>query len=110
VSYVFTHRAGAWSRAVTLTAGLGLLLKPRRPQLLLAGETDLIALQKAVVKLQIDTDATGKVTRVDVVESSGSNAIDQPTRVAIYDWWFEPKKDSAGNPLPDRFQFTIGWR
>jgi outer membrane biosynthesis protein TonB len=50
------------------------------------------------------------VTTVSVGKSSGSNDIDQPTRVAIYDWWFEPKLDRTGKAVPDRVQFTINWR
>jgi hypothetical protein len=36
--------------------------------------------------------------------------VDQPCRVAMYDWWFEPKKDAAGKAVPDVFRFTISFR
>ena len=45
-----------------------------------------------------------------MVPMSNTVDLDQPTRVAMYDWWFEPKKDASGKPVADRFQFTINWR
>jgi TonB family protein len=88
----------------------GRKVKTRKPKVLLAGQIDLLALRRASVVLKIDIDETGKVTAVRVVKSSGSNDIDQPTRVAVYDWWFEPKKSAAGQSIPDQVQFTINWR
>lgn len=88
----------------------GRKVKTRRPRLLLAGTDALLALNRATVWVRLDIDATGKVTGVKVIKSSGSNDIDQPTRVAMYDWWFEPKKDAAGNPVPDQIEFRLGWR
>lgn len=88
----------------------GRKVKTRKPRLLLAGMDALISMNRAQVRLKIDVDATGKVTGVKVIKSSGSNDIDQPTRVSIYDWWFEPRKDAAGNPVPDQIEFCIGWR
>ena len=100
---------------VTFTEGaleirFGRKVKTRKPKLLIAGQIDLLSLQRAKVVLKIDIDETGKVTSVHVIKSSGSNEIDQPTRVAVYDWWFEPKKDPSGVAVADQVQFTIGWR
>ena len=81
--------------------------KPRRPKLTLAGSVSLFQMQGARVVLAVSTDATGKVTSAEVVKSSGTVDIDQPTRVAMYDWWFEPKKNAAGQPVADRFKFEI---
>ena len=53
---------------------------------------------------------SGKVTAVDVFKSSGSNEIDQPCLIAMYDWWFEPLRDKAGRPVPDTILFTINFR
>jgi protein TonB len=88
----------------------GRKVKTRKPKVLLAGQVDLISLRRASVVLKINIDETGKVTEVRVAKSSGSNDIDQPTRVAVYDWWFEPKTNAAGQPVPDEIQFTISWR
>jgi TonB family protein len=100
---------------VTFTDGamkiqFGRKVKTRRPKILLAGQIGRLMLQHPDVVLNIDVDATGKVTQVSVDKSSGSNDIDQPTRVAVYDWWFEPPTDAKGNPLPSRLKFTIGFR
>jgi TonB family protein len=106
-----------FSRLGTVTFSDGALqiqfgrkVKTRKPKILLAGTLDLITLRRAKVVLDVDIDETGKVTTVTVDKSSGSNDIDQPTRVAVYDWWFEPKVDQAGKPVPDRVQFIINWR
>ena len=71
---------------------------------------DLAERNTAQVVLKVSVDATGKVTDVQVAKSSGSNEIDQPCRVAMYDWWFEPKKNAEGRAVPDKFQFTISFR
>ena len=92
-----------------LSVRAGRKVKSRRPRIGLAGQVDLYQRKGAQVTLRVATDATGKVTAVDVVRSSGSNEIDQPCRVAMYDWWFEPKKDAAGSAVPDKFDFTIAF-
>jgi len=48
----------------------------------------------------VNIDETGKVTEVTVHKSSGSNEIDQPTLIAMYDWWFEPLHDAKAMPCP----------
>ena len=86
----------------------GRKVRSRRPKIGIAGRFDAIY-SRPEVTLRVATDKTGKVTAVEVVRSSGSNEIDQPCRVSMYDWWFEPKKDAAGNAVPDVFNFTIGF-
>ena len=93
-----------------VTVQAGRHVKTRRPHLGLAGMVDLAKTGTAQVVLKVWVDAAGKVTNVDVARSSGSNEVDQPCRVAMYDWWFEPKKDAAGRAVPDKFQFTISFR
>jgi TonB family protein len=88
----------------------GRQVKTRRPKIRLAGMIDMVQASATSVVLKVAVDATGKVTDVDVVRSSGSNEIDQPCRVAMYEWWFEPKKDAAGRAVPDVFKFTISFR
>ncbi|MCS7033622.1 MAG: energy transducer TonB, partial [Phycisphaerae bacterium] len=77
-----------------------------RPRLEMAGQADLMQLRPPiVVVLRIYTNAEGNVEKVDIVKSSGSINIDQPTRLAAYRWWFEPPVDSSGKPMPDVFEF-----
>ncbi len=71
---------------------------------------DSFALLNPSVTLKVNIDATGKVTEVTVHKSSGSNEIDQPTLIAMYDWWFEPLHDDKGNAMPDCVLFTINFR
>ena len=93
-----------------LSVRAGRKIRSRRPRIGLAGQVDLYQRRTAQVTLRVSTDAAGKVTGVEVARSSGSNEIDQPCRVAMYDWWFEPKKDAAGNPMADTFSFTIAFQ
>ena len=86
----------------------GRKVRSRRPKIGLAGRFDA-AYSRMEVTLRVAIDKTGKVTAVDVAKSSGSNEIDQPCRVSMYDWWFEPKIDASGAAVPDVFDFTIGF-
>ena len=106
----FSMLGSAEYRDGRLTVRAGRKVKSRRPKIGLAGQVDLYQRREVSITLRVAIDATGKVTGVDVVRSSGSNEIDQPCRVAMYDWWFEPKKNAAGHAVPDRFDFTIGFR
>lgn len=53
-----------------------------------------------VVRMRIETDAAGHPSRVVVLESSGSDVIDDAVRLAMYDSWF-------GGKMPDSFVFTV---
>lgn len=86
---------------------LGRQHKIIRPRLSLAARADLMTLRNPTVVLKINTDETGKVTAVQVYRSSGSNDIDQPCKLAAYQWWFEPPKDRVGNPTKDVILFAI---
>jgi TonB family protein len=85
----------------------GRKVKTTRPRVLLPGEVDLATRGGATVVLNIAIDSSGKVTSAQVLHSSGSNDIDQPCRVAVYDWWFEPSRDKQGHPVADVLTFTI---
>jgi TonB family protein len=106
----FSVLGSAEFRDGRVTVQSGRQVKTRRPKIRLAGMIDMVQGFTASVVLKVAVDATGKVTDVDVVRSSGSNEIDQPCRVAMYEWWFEPKKDARGRPVPDVFKFTISFR
>jgi TonB family protein len=68
------------------------------------------ALGARSVTLKVHISDQGNVTAASIVKTSGSNDLDQPTLVAIYDWWFEPLKDKNGRPVPDVIYFTITFR
>jgi len=94
----------------SLSVRAGRQIKPRRPKFTLASQVAFSGIQSPRIELAITTDATGKVTSTEILKSSGSIDIDQPVRVCLYDWWFEPKKDAAGRAVPDRFKFEICFR
>ena len=85
----------------------GRRVKTVRPKIPIVGQVDAFAMGKASVTLKVNIDTTGKVTSARVHKSSGSNEIDQPCVVAMYEWWFEPLRDTAGNAVPDAVLFTI---
>jgi TonB family protein len=88
----------------------GRRIKTVRPLLLVPGILDTLGVSDPTVQLKVNIDASGKVAFVTVVHSSGSNDIDQPCVVAMYDWWFEPSRDSKGKPIPDVVLFTLSFR
>lgn len=91
-------------------ARFGRKVKTTRPKLTLAGQYELAGLGPGTsVVLKVRFDAAGKVTKVDILRSSGSAQIDQPCQVAVYDWWFEPTKNSKGEPQGDVIVFSIGF-
>jgi TonB family protein len=103
------------SGSVTIRDGrldvrLGRKVRTTRPQLLLAGQVDIIALSNPTVVLEVHIAAAGTVTDVRVAHSSGSNQVDEPTRLAVYNWWFEPAHNKSGQPIPDVIFFTIQYR
>lgn len=106
----FSVLGSAQFRAGKVTVQSGRQVKTRRPKIRLAGMVDLFENSGAQVVLRVAVDATGKVTDAQIAKSSGSNEVDQPCRVAMYEWWFEPKKDPDGRPVPDVFQFAITFR
>lgn len=85
----------------------GRKVKTTRPQIQVAGQWDMLTLSNPNVVLEIHISPTGKVTDVRVAHSSGSNQIDEPTRLAVYDWWFEPAKDKSGKAVSDVIFFGI---
>lgn len=106
----FSVLGSAQFREGRVTVRAGRQVKTRRPKIGLAGLIDLSQRSTAQVLLKVAIDETGKVTNVEVAKSSGSNEIDQPCRVAMYEWWFEPKRAADGRAVPDVFQFGISFR
>ena len=84
-------------------------VKTVRPRIPIVGMIDAISgARRVTLKVRIGPD--GKVQTVHVFKSSGSNEIDQPCLIAMYDWWFEPLKDKRGVPVPDTILFTLNFR
>jgi TonB family protein len=98
---------GAEFRPGSTDVQLGRGHKITRPRLSLAGRHDLTTYNLRSVVLRIQTDETGKVIDVDVFRSSGSTDVDQPCKLAAFNWWFEPPKNSAGKPVADVILFSI---
>jgi hypothetical protein len=88
----------------------GRRVKTVRPSFDTSGRLDLYGMKDASVQLAVHTDVTGKPTFVEVIKSSGSNSIDQPVKLALYKWWFEPPKDKDGKPKSDVTVWTIHFR
>jgi TonB family protein len=86
---------------------LGRKTKLTRPRLSLAAQTDLMTMPTGSVLLRIKIDSTGKVISAEVARSSGNPIVDQPCKLAAYNWWFEPLKDKMGQPTKDVIMFAI---
>ncbi|HXE54313.1 MAG TPA: TonB family protein [Tepidisphaeraceae bacterium] len=88
----------------------GRQVKTVRPQIGIAGVMDAIALNGPTIVLEIHIDPTGRVSDVEFARRSGSVALDEPTRDAVYQWWFEPAHDKSGKAIADVILFTIEFR
>ena len=93
-----------------LDVRFGRKIKAVRPHIPIVGQIDSFTMANPSVTLKVSIDESGKVTEVTIFKSSGSNEIDQPTLIALYDWWFEPLKNRSGKPIPDCVLFTINYR
>ncbi|HWE02201.1 MAG TPA: energy transducer TonB [Tepidisphaeraceae bacterium] len=85
----------------------GRKIKTTRPHFLPGAVGAFLANPDPVLVLKISVNPNGNVKNVDIVRSTGSIEIDQPCRVAVYDWWFEPSHDKKGRPVADVVLFTI---
>jgi TonB family protein len=88
----------------------GRKVKTVRPHFLPGAQAAFFANPDPTLVLKISIDETGNVKDVDIIKSSGSVSIDQPCRRAAFEWWFEPKHDKHGRPMPDVVPFTIIFR
>ncbi len=108
-SDAFSVLGGAEFRDGEMNARFGRAVRSVRPRLSFAAQLDLLSMTTRRLVLRIAIDHTGKVTAVDILRSSGSHQVDQPVKVAMYEWWFEPAKGPDGRPIEDRFVFPISW-
>lgn len=65
------------------------------------------ALARAEVQLRMRLDEAGNVVHVEILRSSGADALDQPCKVAAYQWWFDPMKDENGRIIDDVLTLTL---
>ncbi|MGB7157053.1 MAG: TonB family protein [Tepidisphaeraceae bacterium] len=108
-SDAFSTLGGIEFRDGKMESRLGRAFKSVRPRLSLAAQLDLLSISQPRMVLKIGIDAKGNVTAVDVMRSTGSNQVDQPVKVAMYQWWFEPAKGPNGRPVPETIVFPISW-
>jgi TonB family protein len=109
-SDAFSTLGGIEFRDGRMDSRLGRAFKSVRPQLNLAAQIDLMGLSDRRIVLKLEIDPTGKVIAVDVVHSTGRDSIDQPVKLAMYEWWFEPKKGPTGQAMAETIVFPISWR
>jgi TonB family protein len=92
-----------------MTARLGRAFRSVRPKLSLAAQLDLMGMASPRIVLKVSIDGKGKVTDVEVLESTGSAKVDQPVTVAMYQWWFEPARGAGGKSVDDVLIIPISW-
>lgn len=103
----FSSKGSVTFRQGKVEAKFGRRVKAVRPRFGLAGQTDAMQIGRVVVVLGVTVDETGRVTAVEVLQSSGSpNNIDLPIMRAMYEWWIEPKTGKDGKAKAD----TMTWR
>jgi TonB family protein len=90
-------------------ARLGRKVKTVRPKLSLAARLDLMTSGTPGMTVRLNVDREGAVRKVDIVRSSGSVGADEAVKVALYEWWVEPKKDDTGNAIASVITFPIVW-
>jgi TonB family protein len=90
-----------------MEARQGRKVKTTRPNYGLAAMTDAQSMLTTTVVLGVTVKGDGYVKDVTILQSSGSENIDLPTKEAVYNWWFEPKQDKDGRGLPDLWVVRI---
>ena len=108
-SDAFSTLGGIEFRDGRMDSRLGRAFKSVRPQLSLAAQIDLMGLADPRIVLKLRIDATGKVVAVDVVQSTGSDSVDQPVKLVMYQWLFEPQKGPTGQAMAETIVFPISW-
>lgn len=106
----FSKTGGVEFRNGKMDVRFGRSFKSVRPRLSTAAQLDLLSIRSPRIVLKIAIDEAGKVTKVDVLRSTGSKIVDQPVTVALYQWWFEPAKNADGKPIPDELVLPITWQ
>jgi TonB family protein len=97
-SIAFASSNSTVFRAGRLEGRKGLKVKTTLPRFGLASEVDIQSLGGIRTVISARVDADGQVQDVQVVESSGSENIDQDCKTAVWNWTLEPEKDKDGHP------------
>lgn len=105
----FSQFGGAVVREGRLEVREGRKVKPRKPDLKLAEMVDAATMGDIRIVARISIDASGKVTSVTIIKSTGSRNLDSAVRVSLYDWWFEPR-NSDGTSGDETFEFPITFK
>ena len=108
-SDAFSTLGGIEFRDGRIESRLGRAFKSVRPHLSLPAQIELMGLAERRIVLKLRIDATGKVVAVDVVRSTGSDSVDQPVKLVMYQWWFEPPKSPNGQAMGETIVFPISW-
>ncbi|HEV2292928.1 MAG TPA: hypothetical protein VGR35_03680 [Tepidisphaeraceae bacterium] len=108
-SDAFATLGGIEFRDGRIDSRLGRAFKSVRPRLSLPAQIELMSLADKRIVLKIAIDATGRVRSVDVLHSTGSNLIDQPVKLVLYEWWFEPSIGADGQATADTIVLPIRW-
>ncbi len=114
-SDAFTSIGSVDFRGGAINARIGRRHRITRPRIALGGMVDAVSIGRVVVTLQLKIDQQGNVVNVQIAESSGSANIDEATKLAAYEWWFDPKKAAGANGqeqtlASESFRFTVGFR
>jgi TonB family protein len=104
----FTRTGTVEISAGNIEAKLGRKVKTVRPHLSVASYETLVGILDRRMRLRVRIDEHGKVMRVDILRSSGSSTADQETKLAVYQWTFDPRPDRAA--VGDYVEFDIVWR
>ena len=97
-SIAFASTNSSVFRAGHLEGRKGLKVKTTLPRFGLASEVDIQSLGGIRTVISARVDADGQVQDVVVVESSGSENVDQDCKAAVWNWILEPEKDKDGHP------------
>ncbi len=108
-SDAFSTLGGIEFRDGRIESRLGRAFKSVRPRLSLPAQIELMSLSEKRIVLKLAIDATGKVTDVDVLRSTGSDLVDQPVKLVMYLWWFEPAKGPSGRAMAETIVFPMSW-
>jgi hypothetical protein len=103
----FSTTADATFRDGREDVRLGFRYRITKPHILLKGWVDSHFVDSRTLTLLLVCDTKGNVISATVLKSSGSQDIDEPSRLEAYNWWFEPPKDAKGNPQQRSFPFTL---
>jgi len=110
-SDAFARIGSAVVRAGKVEARLGRAFKSVSPRLTMKAYLDLASIVNPSVILKVSINEKGNITDVEVLKSSGSNEVDLPTRLALYKWWIEPRKDKkSGQPAADVIPVVFSFR